>query len=81
MEIRVRELLAFIKANPRLEEYDAPINIGFPNASRTNDDPKSHVGIELKGLSLDQSGRLCLCLDVDTDGKFCNNCIDDTDQK
>lgn len=72
MEIRVRELLAFIKANPRLEEYDSPICISLPTT--IIDQPKNHVEIELKGISLGNDGRLSLCIDVDTDAKLCDNC-------
>lgn len=66
--IRVRELLDFIQRNPSLVDYDAPLWI---NASAPSFD------IKVTGLALGQnSGRLALAVDVDTDAALCDHCKD-----
>lgn len=74
MEIRVRELLEFLRRNPRLEEYDAPICVELPKS--VIDRPENHVAFDVAGLDLDHGKRLTLCVGVTTAAKFCDGCAE-----
>lgn len=76
MNIRVRELRAYLDANPRLEEYDAPLLVTIPATIPAEGD----VEIELTSITVvrtantrESGSRLALEFAASTESEFCTD--------